>query len=263
MGNTVGGFIFLAIIVVGVYVLPGVVATFAGSHSMEVNTTNTFDDNPDFYKLGVCFGYCHEEEEKIENFPRCTECHPYILAELNATALSRNVLSAHTPPAQQTLSSADSDVNYACIMCHHPPRIDFTGSHTKVGVVPCTYCHGNSTDPGIFNFVTLGVDHPSTITNKTAWVGPQLANSADMHSNWFKEMEGSTFDGPNANFTTGFYVCMACHTHIGMNMKISRPQAFNINITRTELGISIGGPVINYSTETVIYAQRAKGSVWR
>ncbi len=266
MRSTMLGLVFAAVVVSGIYVLPNVAAKFSGSHTMEVNTTNGLGDYSDFYAPSC--SYCHEGTGVLENFPRCTTCHGYILDELNATPISGGVLSAHTP-GEYGGSPIKSDVNYACVMCHHPPKIDFTGSHTKVGVVACTYCHGNSTDPGVFYNDWNGPDHPATDgPNESSWVGPRLANSNDSHSNWFSSLDQSEsmypFPGTNANFTTGFFACLACHTHLEMNMRLERPQAFNINMTLNESTDTfyIEGPVINYSSPNLTYAQRPRGSVW-
>lgn len=265
MRSTTRWLILSIVVVSGIYVLPSVIATFAGSHSMEVNTTGTLGDYSDFYTPGC--GYCHEGRNVLKNFPRCTACHEYILNELNATANSRNVLAKHTPPYTPfNEQGRESEVNYACVMCHHPPKINFAGTHTRVGVVACTYCHGNSTDPGVFDTGNEG--HPAKgRPNETAWVGPKLASSYDGHSNWFKGMETTdsiySFPGENRSFSAGFYACLACHTHLEMNMKLSRPQAFNVNITiNASGGVSIGGPTLNETSSKETYAQRPFGSVW-
>lgn len=234
--------------VMGIYVLPGVVATFAGSHTMERNET-----------AGV-------------GGLECMNCHTYILNELNATGNSRNVLAAHRSAAGDTnyvgagkelnivgIGRNESTVAAACHMCHmmEQDAIGITGSHTKITIRVCTDndCHGNGT--------TIG----ASAYNVAGGVGMNLSSDNDAHSSWFNGMEAATSNYVNEDdgtkYKAGFYACMACHTHGAMNMNISRPQAFDINITINASGsVNIGGPVLNDTVLRETTSQRAFGSVW-
>lgn len=64
----------VAIAAAGIFALPSVMATFAGSHTME---------NPPTNELSL----------------DCTKCHQYIVTELNATTRSSDVLSTHKDAA--------------------------------------------------------------------------------------------------------------------------------------------------------------------
>ena len=77
------GPIFVVLIaVVSIYVLPQVVAKFAGSHTAEVNPTGTVDALD------------------------CVACHANILSELNFSTESQRVYQVHKDAAGNTLSSA-------------------------------------------------------------------------------------------------------------------------------------------------------------
>ncbi len=233
--------------VMGIYVLPAVVATFAGSHTMERNET-----------AGV-------------GGLMCMDCHTYILAELEATGNSRNVLAAHRNAANNSnYVGADKDLNItdmanatetvaaACHMCHmmEQDALNIDGSHTKITIRVCTDedCHGSSTANGTSAYALEGT------------VGPRLSNATDAHSGWFDGMDTADSSYTNEDggtYKAGFYACIACHTHGEMNMNISRPQAFNINITIDAAGtISIGGPTINDTVKNLTTSRRAYGSVW-
>jgi hypothetical protein len=107
----------LALLVLGIYVLPSVTARFAGSHTMEVNTT-----------LGG--------PQKM----KCGQCHQYIVDELNATNASDYVTGQHMAAA---LVATPEDV---CVFCH-TSSTGIAGAHTQVTVKPCTEatsCHGQN-----------------------------------------------------------------------------------------------------------------------
>ncbi len=232
------------LVVMGIYVLPSVVATFSGSHSMEYNDTTK--------KAGLA----------------CMNCHTYITDELNISTSSRSVLQAHRDAAGNTnyvgdgknisvLNVDNSTITGACQMCHlmETGAVGIAGSHTDITIRVCTDtdCHGNNATAGTSEYPVAGS------------VGTNLTADTDAHSGWFDAMENvnsSYIDEDGVYYKSGFYACMACHTHAEMNMNISRPKAFNINITIGSGGVVIQGPTLNYTSPDVTTAQRPWGSVW-
>jgi hypothetical protein len=39
----------------------------------------------------------------------------------------------------------------------------------------------------------------------------------------------------SANYTTGFYACLGCHTHLGLNKRVTRPNKMYVNFTYTTI----------------------------
>ncbi len=239
--------VIAVILVMGIYILPSVTAKFSGSHTMELNQS-----------IGV-------------NGLQCMKCHTYILDELNATGPSQSVLQAHWNAAGNTnYVGANKDLNIsaginnvtvagACRMCHlmEDDAVNIAGTHTKITIRTCidANCHGDSPGTGSTEYIDAGS------------VGGKLSNSSDAHSAFFGAMKGADSSYPNedgGNYSAGFYACLACHTHLEMNMNLTRPQAFNINMTMDEAtnAFVIEGPAINYTNMNQTYAQREKGSVW-
>lgn len=231
--------------VLGVYVLPSVSARFAGSHTIEVNTS----------KGGIV------------NL-QCASCHTYIWDELNASALANNVITMHQNAAANSsfvgssgiinLSIAQLDPNdqsRGCKMCHVMARnaLNVKGTHTKITIRPCTVCHGNSTDDGLAATMWPFVN-----------VGKKLANSTDGHSKFFVPLDGQTGDLPSSdfdgNYSKGFYACMACHTHVGINFNLVRPNSIDVGLTYTSDGWSLTNASINMSaTNTTIASKEPVG----
>ncbi len=236
------------ILVMGIYVLPSVTAKFSGSHTMEFNDTS-----------------------RVSGL-ECMKCHTYIEDELNATGPSRSVLQAHMNAAgNPNYVGADKDLNIsggvnnnsiagACRMCHlmEDDAVNIAGTHTKVTIRTCidADCHGENSTTGTSAYADAGS------------VGGKLSNSSDAHSSFFSAMKNAGDSSyPNEDggyYSKGFYACLACHTHLEMNMNLTRPQAFNINMTMnsTTNAFDIVGPAINYTNMNNTYAQRPKGSVW-
>lgn len=253
MPNKIPMLLLVGIVVLGIYILPNVIATFSGSHTMEYNVS-----------AGV-------------GGLACDRCHTYIYNELNLSAGSNSeyVLQQHMTasnnPAYVNVSGTGNrlrianvsggTVTGACQICHlmEQDAINIAGTHTKITIRTCTDidCHGNSTaDTGSSEHTT------GTGINLTY----NLSRPADAHSSWYEAMEAQTStlereDG-GGNYSTGFYACMGCHAHVEMNMNISRPKAFNINITINESGTFIEGPAINYTSPNTTITQRSFGSVW-
>lgn len=236
--------------VLGVYVLPSVTARFAGSHTMEVNKTAVAGSG-------------------VFNL-KCAQCHTYIADELNATATADNVITAHQNAAanssfvgpsgqinlSQTLSSTDT--SRACKMCHLMSQnaVNAAGSHTRITIRPCTVCHGNSTDNGL-----------ATTVYPDANIGKKLANSTDVHRVFFLPLESETSDLASAdysgNYTKGFYACLACHTHVGINFRFVRPNSIDVGLSYTSVGWNLTNATLNMSATNTTIRSRPPGTVWQ
>ncbi len=186
--------IFLA--VMAIYVFPQVLATLAGSHTMEFNATGT---------------------GSLE----CVKCHSYIFAELNATDDSRSVLQVHRNAAgnesytrgwiaQNITNTTDSGV---CLLCHLG---QVQNSHTKVFVRTCIDldCHGTNES-----------------TNNTAYrvgsIGPDLGSKTNVHERWFDSMSGydSAYQNETGiNYTKGYWACLGCHTYVRVNINATEEK---------------------------------------
>jgi hypothetical protein len=256
-------------VVVGIYVLPGVTAKFQGSHTMEFNASST--------------GVTNSTEMD------CGACHAYIESELNATGVlgTAGVIKAHIRALNDRAYTNDNNsfsggfleignitIGYdepgkVCPLCHAAEtKID--GSHTQVVTRVCTDadCHGyNSTHP-------YARGEGGNITYAGQNITEKLNLSADVHSGWYWEMESlaSTRDMANSSYPNsysgkygkGYLTCLACHTHFGMNLNITRPQSFNITITINSAGdVAVSNVVINATdlNETMSY-KKAHDSVW-
>ncbi len=194
--------LLLALLVIGVYVLPSIVATFAGSHTTEFNAS--------VYVKGL----------------QCPDCHEYIWDELSLTDESRNVLQAHRNAAGNGSKVGNYTTNWLsmdldnttnsslCYFCHIVQINTSTGepltpTHTQILVRVCTDldCHGNNES-----------------TDNTAYdagdIGPDLGNK-NAHERWFDGMSkyGSTYKNETgANYTKGYWACLGCHTYVEMNI---------------------------------------------
>jgi hypothetical protein len=192
--------LILVFIVTGIYLLPSLVATFYGSHTMETNTT----------------------PGGIENL-NCRSCHEYIFEELNQT-VAQDVLQRHGDAAgnksytwpwlQRNLSTQDYGV---CLLCHAVITEYENQSHTGTVIRACTdiNCHGTNQTSG-------------TSAYPTGQVGPILGKD-NVHAPWFDGMSNLTTNLINetgANYTKGFWTCLGCHTYIGVDKYVSK-ETFN------------------------------------
>jgi len=241
------------LIIIGLYVLPSVTARFAGSHTMEYSATNGYMDL------------------------KCSQCHQYILQEMQATNSSIDVYIAHlnaTDNANYANAGAGYELNFpvrpplfggvkrnVCQLCHaaEADATTVSGSHTKLVIRVCTDedCHGNST--------TRGAELPEYAA--AGYVGLNLSTSSDPHSGWFKGLEArqspryKNEDG--GYYSQGFYACLGCHTHLGMTLNITRPNSYTLNMTVNTSGVTLDGIEINESSTNTTISITSSGSKWR
>jgi hypothetical protein len=252
----------LAIVVLGIYVLPSAVARIAGSHTWERNSTG----------------------DSVANL-RCDKCHQYIIDEINNN-ITDDAVTGHLGAVDNSdlmnetgaplnftsrngtfgKTVCDADCWKVCILCHRVQKDTegATSSHTQITIRVCTDCHGNSTDVG-------QIDGP--YDSNMSDVGRKLSNDTDMHNRFFDPLEGASSnyvteggtdtvgDDGTGNYTAGFYACLACHTHVSYNKKVRRPNKFFANFTIETDGSSTldtWGVEANYSNST----SEKTGSPW-
>jgi hypothetical protein len=255
----------MGMVVVGVYVLPSVTAKFQGSHTMEFNASSNGISNASGMDCGAC--------------------HSYIQTELNATGEggTDRVLTQHINALNNGLYANDdnTDVGFlnignfsialtetgkVCPLCHSAES-SIDGSHTQVVTRVCTDrdCHGYNVSNNARTPVYEG-------QNVTAKINGSLSN--DVHGGWYSALQEVESNRPKANesdpghWTTnygqGYLTCLACHTHFGMNINVTRPQSFNINISIAANGdVTIPGVEINQTDRnTTLSIKDAHVSVW-
>lgn len=263
----------VGIVVTGVYVLPSVTAKFSGSHTMEFNASTA----------------------TTKASMKCGQCHQYIVAELNATTLSKNVVQAHINATNRSrtnytlwafdytvASNSTGAVDDVCSLCHYT-NITIAGGHTKVYIRVCTdpKCHGNWTDAwaydaywstddqgsGAFN-VSLDIDNDPAFSRKALNVSSRLKSVNDRHAGWFYAMgtKGANMTNEQGgNYTSDFYTCLGCHTHVGVDINVTRPAKFSINISVGTLPADYSmdaAPEANDSVKWSNSSAAAAGTKW-
>jgi len=255
------------IVVTGVYVMPSVVAKFAGSHTMEANKTAS--------AAGM----------------ECGNCHTWITDELDATSVATPVLNAHIfargDPDYANLTTGEGGVELnipkntstttkqnVCPLCHQA-QTSVSGTHTRVVTRVCTdpACHGDSQVYG------ANGSYPNA-----GAVGINLSNANDSHSAWFSGLEGYNSSRPiefataaksgydyddmklitgSTNYTAGYYACLGCHTHTGLLFTLVRPNVINMSMTySSESGWSVTQAVTNTTNTSTVIVERGAGTVW-
>ncbi len=231
-----------AIVVTGVYVLPSVVATFAGSHTLELNLTKA-------------------PGERILDL-KCGQCHQYIVNEVNDTTVSTLVGARHYSASANTtymayvanMTPATSYSNM-CKLCHYTNDTTVSGgTHTVAIVRPCTWstCHGNSTD-----YAQTGQ------YAQAGQVGRKLGNTTEVHSRWFKglELEDSNYMAPdNTIVDKSYYACLGCHSHVGIDFNITRLNKYSITINKVG-GYTVNATV-NLTSSNVSISSGPIGTKW-
>ncbi len=198
-------FLLSVLIVTGIYLLPSVMARLAGGHTWELNSTG---------------GAASLE---------CTSCHQYIFDELNATAASSVVLAAHRNAAGNTTYTStllnpkvsNTTNSKLCLMCHLA-KITLNESHTQIIVRVCIdpSCHGTNESTN------------NTIYPEEGSMGPRLGNVTNVHEPWFDGSSGFTsplLNETGANYSKGYFVCLGCHTVVGVNINKTGTEYFAHN----------------------------------
>ena len=268
--------LLLGMVVVGVYVLPSVTAKFQGSHTMEFNATENGKTNASNMNCGACHGYIESELNQSADSPSAAvlEAHIGALNDRAYTNDDNDRLGGFLELGNITI--VGTDTGSVCPLCH-AAEIKITGSHTQVVTRVCTDadCHGynNSADHGSATLVYQG----QNVTQKL-----NGSQSVDVHGGWYSALEQINSNRPMANeseiagshtvngkpsYGQGYLTCLACHTHFGMSMNITRPQSFNLlNMTISADGtltINETGVEVNQTDVATTYSRKdAAVSVW-
>lgn len=186
----------LGVIAIGIYIMPNVIATFHGAHTLEVNETAG--------KMGL----------------RCTECHGYILEEITASE-SSSVLQAHRDAAGNVSYTRgwlnltiDNSTDYGvCHLCHLS-KIQMIGSHTQIVVRACTDldCHGTNASTNNTAYINAGR------------VGPYLGNVSNVHGNLFESMSNYASNYKNESgiaYSKSYWACLGCHTETQVDINVT------------------------------------------
>ncbi len=255
----------VATMILGIYVLPSVTARFAGSHTWELNTTEA--TNARVAQLN------------------CGKCHVYIKNEF--TAGSFNVSTAHKAASNTsayinntfeafiqmpTPSGSDDDV---CLMCHAVETgLSYEG-HTRVTIRACTDgdCHGNHTEQ-------VNQSAKVALFGQKLNIVDKLNSSADAHRNFYRPLsqQNSTYTmedagsstlvetadtNDNSTYSAGFFACMGCHTHVGVQMTIGRPSIYNFSLNTTDGSSWVAtSPTANDTLINYTVSAGTSGSKW-
>lgn len=251
--------ILIVIIVLGIYAMPGILATFSGPHTIESGKSSKLD---------------------------CLSCHEYIGNEITISSESQRVFQKHATAANNSnyttfikygyhynsvesriytikdpaswdlgagadpssyiywepslnwwIDNRTGTMRYAsvnleandvpgiqleevCLFCHSSDILG-ASTHTDTSVSGCTdiKCHGNSNGAG------YGSEFYSTV--KT---GYNLSNN-NVHARWFKAMGNisSPYDymvHDDSPVTSDYLTCIGCHTITNVNLSISKPRKY-------------------------------------
>ena len=257
--------LLIAVLVLGIYVLPSATAKFAGSHTWEFNASTGV--------TGL----------------KCGKCHVYIVSEINnsnAKALAGNAITAHLNASNATEyigkgkplnfsgpgATWDATYDNVCWMCHVVEGgASVSGTHTRVTIRVCTDvdCHGNYNNQS---------DDGGTVTSCDIWgedhcnVTGRINNTADAHRNFYYPLTRYTSPYGNENggqYDYGFVACLACHTHVGLDLNFTRPNKLSARFNLTAMtGSTQTSPwnitklEVNTSSTNTTVGGKAPGSVW-
>ena len=190
--------LLIAILAIGIIILPGTIALFAGEH----NWYDTIQNG---------------------NQVPCEKCHSDISAELSqpgTTNLVHKVMGCEqchvtaAPNSEGLVQGVQfhAAATTSCIDCHNTTLLYGTFNHGTIvpllqsGQLGCLTCHRNPrVVPGSFSAVSI-------------YTGPE-----EVHKDFANGAKNSSLlkDGNEA--------CISCHTHIRVNISWSRPSTMSFN----------------------------------
>lgn len=211
--NTKTLLVLMAILGIGLWALPQTVSLFAGQHSF-VNidgTGNQIDCIKCHGDIDAEFGYS-EPGSPHASF-ECEYCH-----RIESGMASGDNISTSESSTPGTSYHAASLVS--CLECHGGNAPTNHG----VGYLGCSDCHYTSGSmPGINNLYAGGFG----ITNVSTDTG-----SIEAHDN-FVRTEDNMSRTLNGISNTG---CVACHTHVSVDIMFDKPTAMKIDVTYSRTG---------------------------
>ena len=242
-GSNTRMLLIIGVLVLGIYILPSAVAKYAGSHTWEFNRTAGV--------TGLQCGLCHTY---IKNEIQANQTPDVVSAHLAASNTSTYVGPGQDINITATPTGSYDDV---CWMCHVQENdVTVGGGHTKVVIRVCTDadCHGNQTGP---------YDWGEAIQNVTG----RINSSADAHWNFYRPLTGfnSTIGNEDGGvYEMGFVACLACHTHVGLDLNITRPQKLSLSLSLISVteGFNVTSLTVNYTNMTSTLGGKEPGSVW-
>jgi hypothetical protein len=237
--------LIIAVIVLGIYILPSAVAKYTGSHTWEFNRTG-----------GVT---------SIE----CGRCHIYIVNEINSSNTVDTMWAHRNASTNSSYVGPGGIINISyqptgslydvCWMCHITEDNAVQGTHTKVVTRVCTDvdCHGNYTG----NYTVWG----EPIRNVTG----RISSPADGHSNFYVPLTAwnSTIgneDVLGSVYDQGYISCLACHTHVGLDLNLTRPQKLSLwmELISVTTGWNATNLTVNMTNMTSVVGGKEPGSLW-
>ena len=245
--------LLIAVFIMGIYVLPSAVAKYTGSHTWELNETG-----------GV-------------TSLQCGKCHTYIKNEIT-NGVTSDAMNAHRNASNNTAyvgvgkiinisNTPTGSLDDVCWMCHVQERdATLSGGHTKVVIRACTDsdCHGDTTGTTSCTIFAAGF---SGGANTSCNVTGRINSSTDAHWNFYRPLTRLTSSIGNedgGNYDMGFMACLACHTHVGLDLNITRPQklSLSLNLTSVTAGFNATSLSVNYTNMTSTTGGKEPGSVW-
>ena len=193
-------FLGIAILAIGVFVLPQTVAMFAGQHNW-YDTTQSGNQVP----CEKCHSDISDELSQpgttntIHRIMGCDQCH--VTAAPNSEGAIRGV-------------NFHAAATAACLDCHNTTLLYGTFQHTPaVGALGCLTCHTNPRSiPGSFSAVEI------------------LTGSEEVHKAFSNQANiAKLLKGSNE-------ACISCHTHVRVNITWNRATAMEFSATESVIG---------------------------
>ena len=191
----------IAIMAIGIGVLPQTIAMFAGQHNWYDTT------QPNQIPCEKCHGDISAELSQpgttntMHRIMGCDQCH--VTAAPNSEGLTRG-------PSGQFHAAATA----ACIDCHNATLLYGTFEHgPATGALGCLTCHKNPQSfPGNFSAVSI------------------LTGPEEVHKDFANQaINSKLLKGANE-------ACISCHTHVRVNITWSRATYMEFSATENIIG---------------------------
>ncbi|MCW7076928.1 MAG: hypothetical protein OCU18_06540 [Candidatus Syntrophoarchaeum sp.] len=197
--------LMIAVLAIGIFALPQSVALFSGQHSW-YNLTPQGNDVP------------------------CEKCHGDIASEIASSGAHKNIECGGCHRADARVGYAgdwEGDVDpgqgahaastIECMICHDRGT-NFT--HHNIGSDECSDCHTSPfVAPGAGGF---NLTDPSVLPSDT---GTKAAHMQFVHD----AINETLMEGANE-------ACIACHTHVGVNITWTKNVVLNFEASENETG---------------------------
>ncbi|HUV82983.1 MAG TPA: hypothetical protein VMW53_07925 [archaeon] len=214
-------FIIIALFGIGLFVLPSTLSMFAGQHAW-------YNPNPN-----------------IEGIP-CEKCHvleqselmgtngPHSLTYASLVNTSANYSGTPGANGSTVFWGSETDITTRCFGCHQ------VGANFSAGSDYASYNTNWDTNRNISHaaIVIECIDcHP--------WVAHELENSDEAHRPFYVSLNETTAVNGTSLLKGANEACIACHTHVGVNISWQRASYLSFNAT---VNTSTGLFNITYNT---------------